>query len=190
MPCFFSTSNNFKHVNDVYGHGVGDEVLINVAMRLRRAVREGDLVVRFGGDEFAILARQLGGAEEATSIALRVIREFDQPITAGSTRHQIGVSVGIALIPQDGENQAEIMRKADIAMYRAKAEPGSATRFFEVEMDARIRERDLIERGLTLPSATGRAALLSAPDRSADQAGRRVRGAGPVDPSNTRQCAA
>jgi diguanylate cyclase (GGDEF)-like protein len=145
---FLLDLNNFKHVNDVYGHGVGDEVLVNVAMRLRRAVREGDLLVRFGGDEFAILARQLAGAEEATSIALRVIRELDEPITAGSTRHKIGISVGIVLIPQDGENQAELMRKADMAMYRAKAEPTSATRFFEVNMDERIPERDLIERGL------------------------------------------
>jgi diguanylate cyclase (GGDEF)-like protein len=152
---FLLDLDNFKHVNDVYGHGVGDEVLINVAMRLNRAVREGDLVVRFGGDEFAILARQLGGAEEATSIALRVIREFYHPITTGTTRHQIGVSIGIALIPQDGESQAEIMRKADIAMYRAKAEPGSASRFFEVEMDARIRERDLIERDLPAAISNG-----------------------------------
>lgn len=155
---FLLDLNNFKHVNDVYGHGVGDEVLINVAMRLRRAIREGDLVVRFGGDEFAILARQLAGAEEATSIALRVIKELDEPVTAGSIRHQIGVSIGIALIPQDGQTHAEIMRKADIAMYRAKAEPRSTTRFFrffEVEMDVRIRERDLIERGLRAAISDG-----------------------------------
>jgi diguanylate cyclase (GGDEF)-like protein len=140
--------NDFKRINDLYGHATGDEVLINVARRLQWAVREGDLVVRFGGDEFAVLARQLAGAEEATSIALRVIKELDQPITFGSTRHQIGVGIGIALIPQDGQNAAEIMRKADIALYRAKAERASTSRFFEASMDSRIRERDLIEREL------------------------------------------
>lgn len=145
---FLLDLNDFKRVNDVYGHGAGDEVLINVAMRLQRAVRDGDLVIRFGGDEFAILARHLSGAEEVTNIALRVIKELDQPIAAGPTRHTIGVGIGIALIPEDGLNATEIMRKADIAMYRAKAEPGSASRFFEMEMDTRIRERDLIEREL------------------------------------------
>ena len=140
--------NNFKRVNDVYGHGTGDEVLIEVAARLQRAVRDGDLVVRLGGDEFAILARHLAGPEDATSIALRVIKEFDVPVTIGSTRHPIGVGIGIALFPQDGQTIEEVLRKADIALYRAKAEGVSASRFFEPEMDAHIRERDLIERDL------------------------------------------
>ena len=140
--------NGFKRVNDVYGHGAGDEALINVGMRLQRAVREGDLVVRLGGDEFAILARQLTGVEEATSIALRVIRDIDQPITIGAVQHRIGVAVGISLFPQDGLDEREIMRKADIALYRAKAAEGSTSRFFESAMDERIRERDLIEREL------------------------------------------
>jgi diguanylate cyclase (GGDEF)-like protein len=152
---FLLDLNNFKRINDVYGHGVGDEVLISVAIRLKQAVRDGDLVVRFGGDEFAILACQLAGPEEATSIALRVIKELDQPVTIGSSRHQIGISIGIALIPQDGQSQSEIMRKADIAMYRAKAEPGSAVRFFEVDMDARIRERDIVERDLRAAISDG-----------------------------------
>src|SRR5262249_15596035 len=72
---FLLDLNSFKRINDLYGHGVGDEVLINIALRLRRACREDDLVARFGGDEFAILARQLAGSEDATSIALRIIKE-------------------------------------------------------------------------------------------------------------------
>jgi diguanylate cyclase (GGDEF)-like protein len=152
---FLLDLNNFKHVNDLYGHGIGDEVLINVAMRLRGAAREDDLIVRFGGDEFAILARQLMGSEDATSIAQRVVKAFDRPITTGAIRHQIGIGIGIALIPQDGKDGIEILRKADIALYRAKAEPESASRFFDAEMDARIRERDLIERDLRMAIEDG-----------------------------------
>lgn len=152
---FLLDLNGFKRVNDVYGHATGDEVLVNVAMRLQRTVRDGDLVVRFGGDEFAILARQVAGVEDAASIALRAIKEIDPPITIGSVQHQVGVGIGIALIPQDGRDSGEILRKADIALYRAKAESGSALRFFEAEMDAQIRERDLLERELRAAIGSG-----------------------------------
>ncbi len=148
--------NGFKRVNDVYGHGIGDEVLIHVAMRLPRAVQGDDLVARLGGDEFAILARQLVGSEDATSIALRVIRELEQPIITGSVRHHIGIGIGIALIPEDGDNEDEILRKADIALYRAKDEKlRSASRFYDAEMDARIQERDIIERDLGAAISSG-----------------------------------
>jgi diguanylate cyclase (GGDEF)-like protein len=149
---FLLDLNSFKHVNDIYGHGIGDEVLINVALRLRRAVRDDDIVARFGGDEFAILARQLAGSEDATTIAMRVIRELDHPIVTGSIQHKVGVSIGISLVPQDGKDDSEVLRKADIALYRAKErKPESFSCFFDAEMDVRIRERDLIERDL--PSA-------------------------------------
>ena len=153
---FLLDLNSFKRINDLYGHGIGDEVLVNIAMRLRRACREDDLVARFGGDEFAILARQLAGSEEATSIALRMIKELEQPIKTGSIQHNIGAGVGIALLPQDGRNGAEILRKADIALYRAKEEqPKSTSRFFDAEMDANVRERDLIERELRIAVNNG-----------------------------------
>src|SRR5689334_17665317 len=141
--------NAFKRVNDLYGHGIGDEVLINIAMRLRRAARQQDLVARFGGDEFAILARELSGAEDATNIALRVIKEFDEPIVTGPLVHHVGVGIGIALFPQDGPGEIELLRRADIALYRAKEEkPKSTLRFFDADMDARTQERDQIERDL------------------------------------------
>ena len=141
--------NAFKRVNDLYGHGIGDEVLINIAMRLRRAARQQDLVARFGGDEFAILARELTGAEDATNVALRVIKEFEEPIVTGPLVHHVGVGIGIALFPQDGPGEIELLRRADIALYRAKEEkPKSTLRFFDADMDARTQERDQIERDL------------------------------------------
>ncbi len=145
--------NGFKRVNDIFGHAVGDEVLIHVGARLNRAMRSGDLVARLGGDEFAVLSLQAHGAEAAMSLALRVMQAFEHPVTAGGAEHRIGVALGISLMPQDGGDPDELMRKADIAMYRAKSEKArapSAVRFFEVGMDAHIRERDMLEHELRL----------------------------------------
>lgn len=145
--------NGFKRVNDIYGHAAGDEVLIHVGARLNRAMRDGDLVARLGGDEFAVLSLQVHGGEAAMSLALRIMQAFEAPITAGGAEHRLGVALGISLMPQDGSEPDELMRKADIALYRAKSEKAlapSAVRFFEVGMDAHIRERDILERELRL----------------------------------------
>jgi diguanylate cyclase (GGDEF)-like protein len=145
---FMLDLNGFKKINDLEGHPAGDEALIQTALRLRRAVREGDMVARFGGDEFAILARHLSGAEAAASLALRVIEEMGPPVRAGNGDHPIGTGIGIALAPPDGTDAETLLRKADVALYRAKSESGSALRFFEEEMDHHIRERDKLERDL------------------------------------------
>ena len=145
---FLLDLNGFKQVNDVYGHGIGDELLIIVAQRLVTAVREGDLVARLGGDEFVILSLHLMGAEAATSIAMRVLRALEEPVSIGKNNHQIGSGIGIALIPSDATTLQEALRKADVALYRAKSERRSALRFFEEEMDRRVQERDRLERDL------------------------------------------
>jgi diguanylate cyclase (GGDEF)-like protein len=147
--------NGFKKINDVYGHPAGDDLLLAVTQRLSTAVRNGDMLARLGGDEFAVIARHLAGAEAATSLAIRVLKTLEDPIAVGSIRHRVGAGLGIALIPRDGADADEVMRKADIALYRAKTTKESAFRFFEEEMDHHSRERELLERELALAIDAG-----------------------------------
>ena len=147
--------NDFKQVNDIYGHGVGDQVLTIVAQRLSGVMRDGDLAARLGGDEFAILARHLVGPEAATSVALRVIEAFKEPIVTGSLKHQIGAALGISLVPSDAVAPEPALRKADLALYRAKEERRSALRFFEEDMDKRVQERQWLVQELRAAVAKG-----------------------------------
>ncbi len=150
--------NGFKSVNDVYGHGVGDELLVQVGGRLSRAARQGDLVARLGGDEFVVLAEAVNGSEGVMGLALRFTQAFEPPIPAGGVEHRIGVAIGVSLTPDDGADAVELVRKADIALYRAKAEKKAeprAIRFFEPAMDERIRERNALERELRLAVERG-----------------------------------
>ena len=140
--------NGFKQINDVYGHPVGDEALIVVGQRLLASVRNGDLVARLGGDEFAILARHLSGAEGATGIAMRIAAELANPIPAERLTHRIDTGIGICLFPFPGCSAGEIMRRADVALYKAKTDRRTATRFFDDEMDRYVRERETMEREL------------------------------------------
>lgn len=138
--------NGFKFINDTHGHPIGDIVLKEVGTRLAAIVREtGDHVARLGGDEFGIVATHVRGAEDANGIALRIIDVLRAPIESGEGQHVVGAGVGIALYPRDGSTAEEIVRRADVALYRAKSEPGCGIRFFEQEMDAHIRERALVE---------------------------------------------
>jgi diguanylate cyclase (GGDEF)-like protein len=160
---FLLDLNGFKKINDVHGHGVGDEVLIIVGQRLRSAMREGNMVARFGGDEFAILASHLAGPEAATSLALRVIEALATPISAGGALHHVGIGIGIALTPHDATTVEEALRKADIALYRAKSERRSALRFYESAMDVRVQERAVMERALHEAIDKGRIETLYQP---------------------------
>jgi predicted signal transduction protein with EAL and GGDEF domain len=111
-------------------------------------------VARLGGDEFAIIAEHLTGAENATTIARRMLQHIEQPIATGTVTHRLGAGVGIALLPANAVTIEEALRKADVALYRAKAERRSALRFFEEEMDRQVQARAEMERELRHAVAT------------------------------------
>jgi diguanylate cyclase (GGDEF)-like protein len=127
---FLLDLNGFKHVNDRYGHAVGDEVLKAVVGRFRRVARANDIFARLGGDEFAVLSRNVDESG-ARDIGERFIRSLANDIRIGSTVHSIGVAIGAALFPEDGDSVEKVLRHADVAMYRAKSEPGSSLVFFK-----------------------------------------------------------
>ena len=137
--------DHFKHVNDTLGHPAGDKLLRMVADRLRKVARETDTVARMGGDEFAIVQVAINAPAEATSLAERLIRIVSEPYDVDGHQVVIGVSVGIAVGPSDGLIPDEIMRNADLALYRAKDDGRGAFRFFEPEMDAQMQARRVLE---------------------------------------------
>jgi diguanylate cyclase (GGDEF)-like protein len=155
--------DRFKEVNDSVGHPVGDLLLKAVASRLRDCVRECDLVARLGGDEFAIL--QVGATQptEATALASRLIESISVPYELTNHQVAVGVSVGIALAPDDGLDPNVLLRSADMALYRAKADGRNLYRFFEAEMDARMQARRSLEIDLRKAIAAGEFELLYQP---------------------------
>jgi diguanylate cyclase (GGDEF)-like protein len=138
----------FKNVNDTLGHPVGDKLLSLVSSRLRRLVREGDTIARMGGDEFAIVQIAINGPPDATSLAHRVIEAVSAPYEIEGHQVVIGASVGIAVGPGDGLNDHELMRNADLALYKAKADGRGTFRFFEPDMDAQVQARRALENDL------------------------------------------
>jgi len=129
--------DHFKRVNDTLGHSAGDQLLSIVAHRLKACTKDGDTVARLGGDEFVILLRNVGDAETVRQIADRVIRSLALPANLGGRDYQMRASVGVTLFPDDGVDLEDIIRQADLAMYRAKAQGRGRAIFFEREMSQR-----------------------------------------------------
>jgi diguanylate cyclase (GGDEF)-like protein len=138
--------DRFKHVNDTLGHPVGDELLIAVARRLRECTREEDIIARFGGDEFVIVqvAAELKPAG-TSALASRIVDAIGAPFDIGGQQVVVGASIGIAIAPADGTDPEQLLKNADLALYRAKTDGRDTYRYFEAEMDARAQARRTLE---------------------------------------------
>jgi diguanylate cyclase (GGDEF)-like protein/PAS domain S-box-containing protein len=145
----------FKNVNDSFGHPMGDRLLKMVATRMRAEVRGNNMVARLGGDEFAIVLAADISPNEANDFAARLIDIISAPYDMDGIEVVIGASIGIALSPGDGESSEELMRNADMALYRAKSEGGGVHRFFEREMDRQAQKRRDMELDLRSAFANG-----------------------------------
>jgi diguanylate cyclase (GGDEF)-like protein len=140
--------DNFKTVNDTLGHAAGDKLLQQVADRLRDLIRETDTIARMGGDEFAIVQGEIAQPGDATALAYRAIEAVSEPYSIDGREMVIGTSVGIAIGPTDGKTADQLMRNADLALYRAKGDGRRTYRFFEAEMDAQMQARRVLEDNL------------------------------------------
>jgi diguanylate cyclase (GGDEF)-like protein len=140
--------DQFKAVNDTFGHLAGDKLLKIVADRLRGLVRETDTIARMGGDEFVIVQGPIRDPADATSLAQRIIELMSEPYDIDGHQAVIGASIGIAVGPGDGLRPDKLLRNADLALYRAKGDGRSTFRFFEPAMDLQMQTRRILEQDL------------------------------------------
>ncbi len=137
--------DHFKEVNDSLGHPVGDALLREVSMRLRQQVRETDTVARLGGDEFAIIQSSVDLPQDATALSERLIGALSLAYELDGQHVMIGTSIGIVVVPGDGDDPDQLLKRADIALYSAKADGRGRFRFFEAQMDSLMQTRRMLE---------------------------------------------
>src|ERR1700723_2989405 len=140
--------DNFKTVNDTFGHGIGDKLLRGVAKRLRSMLREEDALARLNSDEFAIVQTGLTRPEDAVLLARRLLEAIGEPYLLEGHSVVVGASIGIAMAPSDGDESEKLLKNADMALSRAKNDSRGTFSFFEAGMDARAQSRRKIEADL------------------------------------------
>ena len=140
--------DNFKQVNDTLGHGVGDTLLCTIGDRLLGCVRNQDTVARLGGDEFAVLMTDIIGIDGPKVVAEKILNELRRPIEVGKHRLHATASIGITIAPDDGENAEQLLKNADLALYRAKGRGRDTFQFFVDDMNKEIADRLFVQREL------------------------------------------
>ena len=148
LAVLFIDLDDFKKINDSLGHEVGDQMLVQVADRLRETLRGVDTIGRLGGDEFIVILGGIKTGNDAESIAETLLKKIRQPFVLDNRELVLNASIGIALYPDDGTTPAELLRSADTAMYSAKAEGGNAHYYFTTKMKEKVSRQLLLEQHL------------------------------------------
>jgi diguanylate cyclase (GGDEF)-like protein/PAS domain S-box-containing protein len=169
VAVLFLDLDHFKLVNDSLGHSVGDELLREIARRLRATVRDGDTVARVGGDEFTIVLQDVSRGDAAAVVAQKVLRTIAEPMDVSGHRLYVTTSIGITLFPEDGDDGETLLKNADTAMYRAKAEGRNTYQMATRELSRSTQERMTLENGLHSALAGGEFELLYQPQVELDE---------------------
>jgi diguanylate cyclase (GGDEF)-like protein len=153
MAVLFVDLDGFKVINDTNGHLCGDNLLKHIALILKAAIEPDDIVARLGGDEFVIVRTITQGDEEASRLSGQLIERISTPVVINDRELRIAASVGIAVYPRDGAIHLDLFRKADIALYQAKADGRATWRFYEPHMETELQRRATLEASLRLALA-------------------------------------
>ena len=163
VALFFLDLDQFKVINDTLGHDAGDRLLREMAARLRRSIRAGDVLARLGGDEFAILLEGLDGALEAETIAKAILEVIAEPFSIDGREVTMTTSIGITIYPNDNSDVATLLKNADIAMYQAKDQGRNNFKFFTERMHAELLEYHRLEHEIRHAIACERFTLVYQP---------------------------
>ncbi|MGQ0714392.1 MAG: putative bifunctional diguanylate cyclase/phosphodiesterase [Gemmatimonadaceae bacterium] len=155
LAVFFLDLDRFKNINDSLGHAIGDRLLQAISHRLTGLLREGDTVTRIGGDEFTILVPHLQHSDDAIVVARKVRDALKHPIELDGRELYVSTSIGISLYPNDGEDATALLRNADAAMYRAKAQGRDTFRLYAPAMNAKALEQLALENSLRKAISNG-----------------------------------
>ena len=145
VAILFFDLDDFKKVNDSYGHGVGDQLLREAAGRLQSLLRKSDIACRFGGDEFVVMLTQMQNLDGAIKVAEKLLATFREPIDVGTIKFYVSTSIGIAITTSSQTNADDFIRYADIAMYQAKEAGGNCYKLYDVEMSRHAMEKVALE---------------------------------------------
>lgn len=149
LAIFFIDIDNFKIINDTYGHSIGDRIINLVAKRLQKNIRKNDTISRIGGDEFIVVIENINDKNDIKKIAQNILDDFKEPVKMEQYLFDITISIGISIFPENGLNDEDLIKHADTAMYSAKNLGKNQFQFYKTEMTSEIFEKIIMKQELT-----------------------------------------